>query len=508
MRKILFLLTLLISLAASAQKNRPVSVFADHISDVAKQQKITFKEAAQKVLDLGYKGADVSYNIEPERLKVLNELGFRHSCAIAHIEFTKGDMPDEVEQCLKFMHENNYDKLLLIPGLMPDNATDADYNKLYERLDRFSKRAQSEGLEVMVEDFDNPKSPCYNTKALDRMFAAVPSLGHVFDTGNYASCGDDVLEAENHFYGMIHHVHLKDRKDLKGYTSVPVGTGVVPIKEFVINLLATGYKGWMTVECFGLSDMYEGLKTGIATVNSAWDNFEAKYPNAQGMTPQMTENWTPQPKKVNVGDGTKSTAPSDAIVLFDGTNLDEWQKDNGTPAGWTVNNGVVTVNKSTGDIITKRKFGSFQLHIEWCVPEDITGESQARGNSGVFLQDKYEIQVLDNYNNDTYVQGGAAGIYKQSAPLVNAMRKPGQWNVYDIIYTAPVFKADGTYLYHPYVTVLHNGVVVQNHTEIYGTTEYIGVPRTIVHGDGPIRLQSHGDPSAPISFRNIWIRTL
>ncbi|MBR4778775.1 MAG: DUF1080 domain-containing protein, partial [Bacteroidaceae bacterium] len=153
-------------------------------------------------------------------------------------------------------------------------------------------------------------------------------------------------------------------------------------------------------------------------------------------------------------------------------------------------------------------FGDFQLHIEWMVPKDIHGSGQGRGNSGVYLQDRYEIQVLDSYENETYVNGQAASIYKQSAPLVNPCRKPGEWNVYDIIYTAPTFKADGTYRTRPVVTVLFNGVLVQNNTTIIGTTEYIGLPQFGPHGDGPIRLQSHGDPSEPISYRNIWIRKL
>ena len=170
--------------------------------------------------------------------------------------------------------------------------------------------------------------------------------------------------------------------------------------------------------------------------------------------------------------------------------------------------GVITVDKSKGDIRTKEKFGSFQLHLEWRVPKTIQGESQGRGNSGVFLQGMYEVQILDNYNNPTYVNGQAGSIYKQTAPLANAMRKPGEWNVYDIIYTAPVFKEDGSYRVRPQVTVIQNGVVLQNNTTILGTTEYIGFPKVVKHGDGPILLQSHGDPSEPISFRNIWIRKM
>ena len=229
----------------------------------------------------------------------------------------------------------------------------------------------------------------------------------------------------------------------------------------------------------------------------------------QGMNPQMTEYYAPVPAKVEAGDIITSSAPSDAIVLFDGKNLDKWTDSDGGKAGWKVNgDGTMTVVKETGDIVTKDVFGDFQLHIEWRVPEYVHGEGQARGNSGVFLQGRYEVQIIDNYENQNYVNGMAASIYKQSSPLVNPCRKPGEWNVYDIIYTAPTFKEDGTYRTNPYVTVLFNGVLVQNHTMILGTTEYIGLPTFAPHGDGPISLQSHGDPSEPISFRNIWIRRL
>jgi Domain of Unknown Function (DUF1080). len=234
-----------------------------------------------------------------------------------------------------------------------------------------------------------------------------------------------------------------------------------------------------------------------------------EFPKPEKMTPGMTEYWEPQPAVVTPG--TCCTAPSDAIVLFDGKDLSKWCASDGSEALWKVKNGAVTVvktGKGAGDIRTKDEFGSFQLHLEWCTPEGITGESQARGNSGVFLQGIYEIQILDCYRNESYANGMVGSVYKQTAPLVNPMRKPGEWNVYDIIYTAPVFKADGTYLYEPRVTVLLNGVLVQNNTAIHGTTEYIGLPQVREHGAGPIILQSHGDPSAPISFRNIWIRNL
>lgn len=239
------------------------------------------------------------------------------------------------------------------------------------------------------------------------------------------------------------------------------------------------------------------------------------------MKPEMTEYWEPVPKVVDPGPYLGKVAPpSDAIVLFDGKDLSKWRsKKTGGPAAWQVHDGVMTVDKSTGDISTIQKFGDYQLHIEWRIPEDIEGKSQARGNSGVMLQDLtqeldipgywYEVQVLDSYNNATYVNGQAASIYKQSPPMVNAMRKPGEWNVYDITYTAPRFKEDGSLFSPGRVTVFHNGVLVQDNFEIRGHTAYIGLPTYFApHGKAPITLQAHGDPSKPISYQNIWIREL
>jgi hypothetical protein len=207
--------------------------------------------------------------------------------------------------------------------------------------------------------------------------------------------------------------------------------------------------------------------------------------------------------------------PSDAIVLFDGKTENEWVSvSDHSPAKWDVHDGVLTVDKKTGNIETKRKFTNYQLHLEWKVPQGITGSGQARGNSGVFLastgpgDDGYEIQIMDSYDNATYVNGQAAAIYKQYPPLVNAMRKPGEWNVYDVVWTAPTFKADGSLATPAYVTAFHNGVLVQNHVALTGPTLYIGKPAYKAHGASPIKLQAHGDPSAPISFRNIWARVL
>lgn len=237
---------------------------------------------------------------------------------------------------------------------------------------------------------------------------------------------------------------------------------------------------------------------------------ETKYPEQVPMKPAMTEYWQPQPPVVTPGKSPEKAiaAPSDALILFDGKDLSQWSNAKGGPAAWTVHDGVFTVKKGTGDIQTRSSFNDFQLHLEWRIPEGITGKNQARGNSGLFLQGMYEIQILDCYGNETYVNGQTGSIYKQTPPLVNAMNKPGEWNSYDIIYTAPTFKKDGTYRTPPRVTLLQNGILLQNNAIIRGTTEYIGHPKVKEHGAGPIRLQDHGDPSAPISFRNIWIREL
>ena len=249
-----------------------------------------------------------------------------------------------------------------------------------------------------------------------------------------------------------------------------------------------------------------------ACINASAQQFMMSGANderTKGMEPANSEFYAPQPKVVTPGSITTNSAPSDAIVLFDGKDLSMWVNDEGEAADWKVNgDGTMTVDKSKGDIQTKDWFKDFQLHIEWMVPQNITGSGQARGNSGVFLQGMYEVQILDCYQNDTYVNGMTASIYKQNAPLANPCRKPGEWNVYDIIYTAPTFKEDGTYRTRPTVTVIFNGVLVQNNTTIVGTTEYIGFPTVKAHGDGPIRLQMHGDPSEAISFRNIWLRRL
>jgi hypothetical protein len=221
--------------------------------------------------------------------------------------------------------------------------------------------------------------------------------------------------------------------------------------------------------------------------------------------PKATEQWFPVPARVTPG--AAGAPPSDAIVLFDGKNLDAWKsaREDG-PARWKVANGEMVVAPGTGDIHTRDKFGDVQLHVEWCAPV-LPAEkvNQDRGNSGVFLQDVYEVQVLDTFENKTYANGQAASIYKQYSPLVNAATAAGQWQVYDIVFTAPRFAADGTLASPARLTVFHNGVLVQNNVKLKGGTTYIGAPFYVAHGDMPLRLQDH---SHEVRFRNIWLRKL
>lgn len=236
----------------------------------------------------------------------------------------------------------------------------------------------------------------------------------------------------------------------------------------------------------------------------------------QKAKPEDTEVYTPVPKTVTAK-AISSTAPSDATVLFDGKDLSQWvmTNDRQQAAQWIVKDGVFTVNKKSGNIETKQSFLNYQLHLEWQVPANITGKGQGRGNSGLFLasigkgDDGYELQILDSYKNDTYTNGQAASIYKQFVPLANPTNKPGEWNSYDVIWTAPTFNDDKSLKTPARVTVLFNGVLVQDNITLKGPTQYIGeASYKRAHGASPIKLQSHGDPSEPLNFRNIWIRNL
>jgi hypothetical protein len=245
--------------------------------------------------------------------------------------------------------------------------------------------------------------------------------------------------------------------------------------------------------------------------------------------PEETEFYEPVPKVVTPA-AKIGEAPSDAIILFDGKGINNFVQDadgsavkwtmdksrvigreytaEGKPFAWTLNatEGSMTVKRGTGDVKTKQLFGDFQLHIEWRSPmESDSLKGQQKGNSGVFLQERYEVQVLNNYKNTTYTNGQAGSLYKQTPPLANACSVMGEWNVYDIIFSAPRFRRNGSLEKAGVVTVIHNGIVVQHATVIQGSTEYIGAPKNVAHGKGAIKLQDHGNA---VSYRNIWIREL
>lgn len=227
--------------------------------------------------------------------------------------------------------------------------------------------------------------------------------------------------------------------------------------------------------------------------------------------PEDTEVWAPEPPRVTPAMPGART-PADAVVLFDGKAIDQWASTkDGSPATWTVADGAMIVRKGASNIQTRRSFGNYQLHLEWRVPAGLTGTGQGRGNSGVFLAATgpgdagYELQILDSWHNATYVNGQAGSLYKQFPPLVNAVRPPGKWQSYDVVWTAPTFDAGGALVRPASATALLNGVVIQDHATLRGETVYIGRPRYHAHGGAPIKLQDHG---AAIAFRNIWVRDL
>jgi hypothetical protein len=225
----------------------------------------------------------------------------------------------------------------------------------------------------------------------------------------------------------------------------------------------------------------------------------------------------PEVKIVQPG-ATSNDPPADAIILFDGSDINkEWEESEfgfgrGAPVvkpavTWVIADGAMQSGQRSGSVKTKRSFEDFQLHIEWKTPSEVTGEGQQRGNSGIVIQGIYEVQILDSYDNRTYRNGQAGAVYMQYAPLVNVSRKPGEWQDFDIVYTAPRFKDSTTYFTPPRITIFHNGVLIQNNVSIQGPTVSPGIPQYEIkqHGPGPISLQQHGNP---VAFRNIWIREL
>lgn len=251
--------------------------------------------------------------------------------------------------------------------------------------------------------------------------------------------------------------------------------------------------------------------------------------SGQEIDPALTEVWEPVPEKVTPGI-FPSNPPSDAVILFDGTDLSQWRKTvlgyggnmaeveaiakkraamkafEEQEAGWEVKDGAMIVVPGAGAIETRQAFGDIQLHIEWLSPADAGKTSQQYSNSGIFLMSHYEIQVLNSYENPTYSNGQAGAMYKQSIPLANACRPPGEWQSYDIVFMAPRFGTDGALIRPATITAFHNGVLIQNHFELKGPCIYRGEPHYVPHPDKlPLILQDHGDR---VRFRNIWVREL
>lgn len=248
------------------------------------------------------------------------------------------------------------------------------------------------------------------------------------------------------------------------------------------------------------------ILTGPALICSIFLFSNAANAQYDELPPEATEFYKPVPPVVSPGESA-NTPTSDAIVLFDGSGLSAWESEkDGSDADWTVENGILTVNPGSGGIRTKQDFGDVQIHLEWSAPTEIKGEGQGRGNSGLYIMNKYELQILDSYENETYTNGQAASVYKQSPPLANATKPPGEWNTYDVIFTAPRFNEDGMLLSPAKITAFHNGILVQNNFELRGPTVYTGIPNYTAHEEKlPIHLQDHGDL---VNFRNIWVREL
>lgn len=241
-----------------------ISIFADHIEAISRQDSIPFAEAAARVKELGYKGADVWVTQNPDNVRILDSLGFVFPSAIAYVDYCLGEQPEMEERTIRFMKEHNIGQVLLVPGLIREGSFPLLMDTVRMRIVKFWERAKAEGLDILMEDYDHFQSPCCGIQRLDSIFMLAPDMGHVLDTGNYYFCEDDVLEAYEKYQGRIRHVHMKDRiQNQRNGLAPAVGEGVIPIKEIVGKLRESGYEGWFTVEHFGAPDMYEYAKTSI-----------------------------------------------------------------------------------------------------------------------------------------------------------------------------------------------------------------------------------------------------
>lgn len=279
MRQYAFLATLAVMLipllsGCGEKKAKPqlpqISIFCDHIESVARQNGIPFAEAAAKIKEIGFAGADVRVFQKPEEIKILDSLGFGHSCAITDIDYSQGDQTELEDKTLAFMEENGYDRLLLVTGLMPrEGFSSKDIAAARQRIAAFASRVKGRGYTIMVEDYDSPRSLCFNAERLDSLFAVAKDLGLVFDSGNFQFAGEDSMEQLEHFLDKVGHVHLKDRASVTDMTCVPIGTGCIPIGSVIRTLVKNGYSGWLTVEQFGSRNMLEDCAVSFKNISKA-----------------------------------------------------------------------------------------------------------------------------------------------------------------------------------------------------------------------------------------------
>lgn len=248
-----------------------ISIFTDHIGTMAAQEKISFFDAAKKIRKAGCQGADIRVFQKPEEIRILDSLGFDHACAITDVNYGRDGWERTEEQTIAFMKEKGFERLLIVPGLLAEGADEAARAAARSRISAFSAKLSAAGFDALVEDYDNPRSICYNTARLDELFAVSPALGLVFDTGNFIYCGDDTMESLAHFQGKTRHLHLKDRAAPDNMTCVPIGTGCAPIGEVVARMRASGYKGYLTVEQYGSRNMLGDCLVSIRNIRNLLD---------------------------------------------------------------------------------------------------------------------------------------------------------------------------------------------------------------------------------------------
>ena len=253
----------IISLPSCKKDKMKISIFAEHIEEIANQNNISFSQAAKMVWDMGYRGVDCQYKIDPEHLRVLDSIGFYHAMALGQVFITMAEHQEDVEEVLEFMKNNNFKYFLLVPGMYRSEPTNEDRRVVIERWRRIADKAESMGLKIMAEVVDYPRTPLSNMLGLDWVLEEVPNLGCVFDFGNYIYAGDDVLDAYEHVRTKIDHVHLKDRQTTQNKDFTAIGDGIAPFKDVIVKLKEDGYEGWYTVEIFDSPDMLSDARKSI-----------------------------------------------------------------------------------------------------------------------------------------------------------------------------------------------------------------------------------------------------